>query len=161
MFLDQASGALQIVEDHFQLFDAVARELALGGLDQRRVQLADLLRFGRELDQYPAAVVIVPRPPNEARPLEAIDRMFCVFGSFVLGDERALKLFGMGLAVAVLVDATIVRLVLVPATMELLGDRNWWLPKWLDRLLPTVHVEPTSDLDRELGELTEQEQVRR
>jgi RND superfamily putative drug exporter len=87
--------------------------------------------------------------------------MFCVFGSFVLGDERALKLFGMGLAVAVLVDATIVRLVLVPATMELLGDRNWWLPKWLDRLLPTVHVDPTTDLDRELGLLTEQERVKR
>jgi len=88
--------------------------------------------------------------------------MFCVFGSFVLGDERALKLFGMGLAVAVLVDATVVRLVLVPATMELLGDRNWWLPKWLDRALPTVHVgESTADLDRELGELTEQERARR
>ena len=88
--------------------------------------------------------------------------MFCVFGSFVLGDERALKLFGMGLAVAVLVDATVVRLVLVPATMELLGDRNWWLPKWLDRSLPTVHVgESTADLDRELGELTEQERARR
>ena len=87
--------------------------------------------------------------------------MFCVFGSFVLGDERALKLFGLGLAVAVLVDATIVRLVLVPATMELLGDRNWWLPKWLERILPTIHVEPTTDLDRELGELTEQEQARR
>ena len=88
--------------------------------------------------------------------------MFCVFGSFVLGDERALKLFGMGLAVAVLVDATVVRLVLVPATMELLGDRNWWLPKWLDGALPTVHVgESTADLDRELGELTEQERARR
>jgi len=88
--------------------------------------------------------------------------MFCVFGSFVLGDERALKLFGMGLAVAVLVDATVVRLVLVPATMELLGDRNWWLPKWLERALPTVHVgESTADLDRELGELTEQERARR
>ena len=87
--------------------------------------------------------------------------MFCVFGSFVLGDERALKLFGMGLAVAVLVDATIVRLVLVPATMELLGDRNWWLPKWLDRILPTVRVDAATDLDRELGELTEQERARR
>jgi RND superfamily putative drug exporter len=87
--------------------------------------------------------------------------MFCVFGSFVLGDERALKLFGMGLAVAVLVDATVVRLVLVPATMELLGDRNWWLPQWLERTLPTIHVEPSTDLDRELGELTEQERARR
>ena len=67
--------------------------------------------------------------------------MFFVFGAFVLGDQRALQLFGMGLAVAVLLDATVVRLVLVPATMELLGDLNWWIPKWLDRILPRVHVE--------------------
>jgi putative drug exporter of the RND superfamily len=67
--------------------------------------------------------------------------MFCVFMSFVLGDDRSLKMFGFGLAMAVLIDATIVRLVLVPATMELLGDRNWWLPRWLDRMLPVVHVE--------------------
>ena len=67
--------------------------------------------------------------------------MFCVFGSFVFGPEVALKIMGLGLAVAVLVDATIVRLVLVPSTMELLGDWNWWIPKWLDRILPRVHVE--------------------
>jgi RND superfamily putative drug exporter len=67
--------------------------------------------------------------------------MFCVFGSFVLGDIRVLKVFGLGLAVAVLIDATIVRLVLVPATMELLGKANWWLPRWLDRRLPTLDVE--------------------
>jgi RND superfamily putative drug exporter len=71
--------------------------------------------------------------------------MFFVFAGFVLSIERALQLFGLGLAVAVLVDATIVRLVLVPATMELLGDRNWWLPRWLDRLLPRVHVEATPE----------------
>jgi RND superfamily putative drug exporter len=67
--------------------------------------------------------------------------MVCVFSAFVLGDDRSLKLFGLGLAVAVLVDATIVRMVLVPATMELLGDGNWWFPRWLDRLLPRVHIE--------------------
>ena len=67
--------------------------------------------------------------------------MVCVFGSFVLGEGRELKLFGLGLAVAVLIDATIVRMVLVPATMELLGDRNWWIPKFFDRLLPHVDVE--------------------
>ena len=60
--------------------------------------------------------------------------MICVFASFVLSDLRVLKLVGFGLAFAVLVDATLVRLVLVPATMELLGDRNWWLPKWLEWL---------------------------
>ena len=70
--------------------------------------------------------------------------MFCVFGSFVFGPEVALKIMGLGLAVAVLVDATIVRLVLVPSTMELLGDWNWWIPAWLDRILPRVHVEAGS-----------------
>ncbi|HEY5424840.1 MAG TPA: MMPL family transporter [Ilumatobacteraceae bacterium] len=67
--------------------------------------------------------------------------MVCVFSAFVLGDDRNLKLFGLGLAAAVLVDATIVRMILVPATMELLGDRNWWIPKWLDRILPRLDVE--------------------
>jgi putative drug exporter of the RND superfamily len=67
--------------------------------------------------------------------------MFCVFGAFALGDDRQLKLFGLGLGIAVLLDATVVRMVLVPATMELLGDRNWWLPKWLDRILPNIKVE--------------------
>jgi putative drug exporter of the RND superfamily len=72
--------------------------------------------------------------------------MFFVFMSFVLGDDRSLKMFGFGLAMAVLLDATVVRLVLVPATMELLGDRNWWLPQWLDRVLPVVHVEAEEEV---------------
>jgi RND superfamily putative drug exporter len=67
--------------------------------------------------------------------------MVCVFSAFVLGDQRQLKLFGLGLAVAVAIDATVVRMLLVPATMELLGARNWWLPKWLDRILPRIDVE--------------------
>ena len=72
--------------------------------------------------------------------------MFFVFMSFVLGDDRSLKMFGFGLALAVLIDATVVRLVLVPSTLELLGDRNWWLPRWLDRILPVVHVEAEEDV---------------
>jgi RND superfamily putative drug exporter len=67
--------------------------------------------------------------------------MVFVFGSFLLENDRVIKLFGIGLAGAVLLDATIVRLLLVPATMELLGDSNWWLPRWLDTLLPDVAVE--------------------
>ncbi|HMS24721.1 MAG TPA: MMPL family transporter [Acidimicrobiia bacterium] len=67
--------------------------------------------------------------------------MVCVFGSFVLADDRALKLMGLGLSVAVFLDATIVRMLLVPATMELLGDKNWWIPKWLDKIIPQIHVE--------------------
>ncbi len=67
--------------------------------------------------------------------------MIVVFGSFLLDDNRILKLFGVGLAVAVFLDATLVRMLLVPATMALLGERNWWLPHWLDRILPHLNVE--------------------
>ena len=67
--------------------------------------------------------------------------MICVFLSFVLVDEPTVKMMGLGLATAVFVDATIIRMVLVPATMELLGDANWWLPRWLDRLLPHLDLE--------------------
>jgi putative drug exporter of the RND superfamily len=67
--------------------------------------------------------------------------MVTVFFSFVLGDDPNAKLVGLGLAVAVLIDATLVRMVLVPATMELLGEANWWLPRWLDRILPRLKIE--------------------
>jgi hypothetical protein len=67
--------------------------------------------------------------------------MVIIFSSFVLGDDPIVKTFGLGLAVAVFVDATVVRMVLVPATMELLGDANWWLPDWLDRRLPRIELE--------------------
>jgi RND superfamily putative drug exporter len=66
--------------------------------------------------------------------------MIAVFASFILSDLRVLKLVGFGLAFAVFIDATVVRLILVPATMELLGDRNWWLPRFLN-WLPRIQVE--------------------
>jgi RND superfamily putative drug exporter len=72
--------------------------------------------------------------------------MISVFGAFVLGDDPLIKMFGFGLAVAVFIDATIVRMVLVPATMTLLGDANWWLPEWLDRVLPALDVEGEAGL---------------
>jgi len=77
--------------------------------------------------------------------------MVCVFGSFVFADGRIIKEFGFGLAVAVFIDATVVRMILVPATMELLGDLNWWIPRWLDRILPNIHIEGEADhpADRE------------
>ena len=67
--------------------------------------------------------------------------MVFVFGSFVLEDQRAIKMFGLGLAAAVAADASLVRMLIVPSTMELLGARNWWLPGWLDRILPNLNVE--------------------
>ena len=67
--------------------------------------------------------------------------MIAVFLSFVASPVPSLKMLGLGLATAILIDATIVRLILVPATMALLGKANWWLPTWLDRLLPKVRVD--------------------
>ena len=67
--------------------------------------------------------------------------MISVFGAFVLTDDPNGKLFGVGLSVAVLLDATLIRMVLVPATMSLLGRANWWLPGWLDRILPHLDLE--------------------
>jgi RND superfamily putative drug exporter len=67
--------------------------------------------------------------------------MVVVFGSFVFEDDRLIKMLGAGLATAVILDVTLVRMLLVPATMELLGARNWWLPRWMDRRLPRVDVE--------------------
>jgi RND superfamily putative drug exporter len=71
--------------------------------------------------------------------------MVSVFGSFVLFDDRGMKTMGLGLATAILVDATIVRMLLVPAVMELLGERNWWWPKALHRL-PSFDVEKEPDV---------------
>jgi len=70
--------------------------------------------------------------------------MVVVFLSFVLTPDVSVKQIGLGLAAAVLVDATVVRLVLVPAVMELLGRANWWLPSWLARLLPAERTDPVS-----------------
>jgi RND superfamily putative drug exporter len=67
--------------------------------------------------------------------------MVLVFGAFVLGGERVIKLFGIGLASAVFLDALIVRSVLVPGLMLVVGERNWWLPAWLDRIVPRLNVE--------------------
>ncbi len=67
--------------------------------------------------------------------------MVVVFGSFIFEDNRIIKLFGLGLSTAVLIDASLVRMLLVPSTMQLLGARNWWLPGWLDRILPNLNVE--------------------
>jgi RND superfamily putative drug exporter len=67
--------------------------------------------------------------------------MFAVFASFVAGDSAEIKMFGLGLAVAVLLDATVIRMLVVPASMKVLGNANWWIPAWLDRLLPNLDIE--------------------
>jgi RND superfamily putative drug exporter len=67
--------------------------------------------------------------------------MISVFLGFVASDDPVVKMMGIGLAVAVAVDATIVRMVLLPSTMTLVGDANWWLPRWLDRILPHLDLE--------------------
>jgi RND superfamily putative drug exporter len=73
--------------------------------------------------------------------------MVFVFSSFVLNGDPVVKEFGIGLAVAIALDATVVRCMLVPAVMELLGRRSWWLPGWLDRILPHMNVEGAGVFD--------------
>ena len=78
--------------------------------------------------------------------------MVTVFASFMIGEDRIIKLFGLGLAAAILIDAVIIRSVLVPALMQLFGERAWWLPGWLDRILPRLHVEPAEGDPAPTGE---------
>ena len=67
--------------------------------------------------------------------------MVVVFSSFVLDPDPTIKMLAVGMAVSVLIDASVVRMVLVPAVMSLLGDRAWWMPRWLDRILPHLDIE--------------------
>ena len=79
--------------------------------------------------------------------------MILVFGAFILGGIRVIKEFGLGLAGGIAIDAVLIRMAVVPAIMLLLGDANWWFPKWLDRILPHVTVDP------ELVEMTGTEET--
>ena len=92
------------------------------GLDNRASVVAGLAYSGRVITS--AALV-----------------MFAVFFSFVLNGDPVVKQFGVGLAFAVAIDATVVRCLLVPATMVLVGRRNWWVPEWLGRIVPKVDIE--------------------
>lgn len=96
----------------------------------------EYLRTGNSSDSVAHGLAVTARVITAAAAI-----MVVVFLSFVLGPDRVIKEFGVGLATAIFVDATVVRLILVPATMELLGEANWWLPKWLDRLLPNLELE--------------------
>ena len=85
--------------------------------------------------------------------------MIAVFLAFVASPVPSLKMLGLGLATAVLVDATLVRMVLVPATMALLGKANWWLPSWLDRILPRLTVESPTTVEPVPAQSVDEEQL--
>ncbi|MGH2598836.1 MAG: MMPL family transporter, partial [Dehalococcoidia bacterium] len=99
----------------------------------------EYLKTGNNADSVAHGLSVTARVITAAAAI-----MVAVFISFVLGPQRIIKEFGVGLAAAIFIDATIVRLILVPATMELLGDANWWLPRWLSRILPNLDVEGSS-----------------
>ncbi|MEU9042938.1 MULTISPECIES: MMPL family transporter [unclassified Kitasatospora] len=101
---------------------SAVREGYLRERDNRRAVVAGLAGTGRIISS--AALIMV-----------------AVFLGYLLSDDPVVKMFGIGLATAVALDATVVRGLLVPSTMVLLGDGNWWLPRWLDRLLPHVDIE--------------------
>jgi RND superfamily putative drug exporter len=75
--------------------------------------------------------------------------MIAVFLAFALSDQRVVKEFGMGLAVAIFVDATLVRMVLVPSLMQIMGRANWWLPAWMERFIPHFGAETPSQAVRQ------------
>ena len=104
---------------------------------ERKASLEQFLRHG---DSSRAVVEGLARTARVITAAAAI--MVVVFLAFLATPEVFLKLMGIGMATAIFVDATIVRMVLVPAVMQLLGRANWWLPRWLDRRLPRLDVEP-------------------
>ena len=100
----------------------------------------EYLRTGKNVESVVSGISTTARVITSAALI-----MIAVFLSFVTQADPIAKMFGIGLAVAVLIDATIVRIVLVPSTMVLLGDANWWLPGWLDRILPKMSLESAED----------------
>jgi RND superfamily putative drug exporter len=97
----------------------------------------EYLRTGRTSDAVADGLAKTARVITAAAAI-----MVVVFLAFVFSTEVFLKLMGVGMATAILVDATIVRMVLVPAVMQLLGRANWWMPRWLDRILPRLDGHP-------------------
>jgi RND superfamily putative drug exporter len=72
--------------------------------------------------------------------------MIVVFTSFVLDPDPTVKMLAIGMAAAVLIDASIIRMILVPAVMSLLGRHAWWIPRWLDRIMPNLDIEGSAHL---------------
>jgi RND superfamily putative drug exporter len=81
--------------------------------------------------------------------------MILVFVSFIFGGQLVIKEFGLGFSAAIFMDAFVIRTVLVPAVMHVLGSANWWLPRWLDRILPRLHVEADDFVPADLGPVPE------
>jgi putative drug exporter of the RND superfamily len=73
--------------------------------------------------------------------------MCSVFLSFAFGDQRVIKEFGIGLASAIFIDAAVIRLFLIPSLMHLIGEANWWFPRWLDRIVPNISIEGPTELE--------------
>ena len=80
--------------------------------------------------------------------------MILVFGSFMLGGVQVIKEFGLGLAAGIFVDALLIRMAIVPAVMQLLGPANWWFPRWLDKVLPRLNVDPEDHVELVIPEPT-------
>jgi putative drug exporter of the RND superfamily len=104
----------------------------------------DYLRTGNNVESVVTGIATTARVITSAALI-----MIAVFLSFVTQPDPVAQMFGIGLAVAVFIDATMVRVVLVPATMVLLGDANWWLPGWLDRILPKMNLEVAEESEAE------------
>ncbi len=85
--------------------------------------------------------------------------MVAVFAAFIPSPDVVLKVIGVGMASAIFIDATVVRMLLVPSVMHLLGRANWWLPRWLDRLLPQLHIEGRPEVHLPAQRLAERESV--
>jgi RND superfamily putative drug exporter len=97
----------------------------------------EYLRTGNNTEAVALGLSVTTRVISAAAAI-----MVAVFLAVVAGDQRIVKEFGVGLATAIFIDATLVRLVLVPSVMQLVGDANWWFPRWLDRLLPHIGIHP-------------------
>jgi RND superfamily putative drug exporter len=94
------------------------------------------------LDHRDASRAVTDGVASTARVITAAAAtMIAVFGAFGLSDQMFLKLIGIGMASAILIDATIIRLLLVPALMEIMGTKAWWLPRWVDRVVPEASLE--------------------
>ena len=86
--------------------------------------------------------------------------MIAVFGAFAIGNERVLAMMGVGFASAIFIDAFIIRLLLLPAVMHLAGPAMWWMPEWLDKRLPRLHIEADEHPETDAGDGVEAERER-